>query len=72
MFTDRERRRLREWLETGEEDQWLLNLFADVRGSMNRITGDVELLTLVARRLREERRIVGRCRLPRGSGLASR
>jgi hypothetical protein len=67
VFTDRERRRLRAWLETGEEDQWLLNLFVDLRVSMDRITGDVELLTAVARRLREEGRIAGRARLP-GSG----
>ncbi|MBK5191338.1 MAG: hypothetical protein JJE19_07590 [Methanosarcinales archaeon] len=64
MFTDRDRVRLRAWLESGVEDDGTRMLFVSVRRNLNRITGDVELLVAVARRLREGR-MMGRARLPR-------
>ena len=41
-----------------------------MRRSLNRITGDVELLVAVARRLQEEGRWMGRATLPRDLGRA--
>ncbi len=72
IFTDLERRKLRRWLETGEETQDLRNIFVDLRGSLDRVVGDVELMVAVARRLRERGRIGGRVVMRRGSGSASR
>jgi hypothetical protein len=72
IFTDLERRKLRRWLETGEETQDLRNIFVDLRGSLDRVVGDVELMVAVARRLRERGRIGGRAVMRRGSGSASR
>jgi len=60
IFTDLERRKLRRWLETGEETQDLRNIFVDLRGSLDRVVGDVDLMVAVARRLREKGRIAGR------------
>ncbi len=60
IFTDLERRKLRHWLETGEETQDLRNIFVDLRSSMDRVSGDVDLMVAVARKLREEGRIAGR------------
>ena len=72
LFTDRDRERLRAWLESGVEDDGTRMIFVGVRRGMSRITGDVELLVAVARRLRAEGRMMGRARLPRGLGEAVR
>ena len=64
LFTDRDRERLRAWLESGAEDDGTRMLFVSVRRNLNRITGDVELLVAVARRLQREGRWMGRARLP--------
>jgi hypothetical protein len=50
LFTDRDRGRLRAWLESGVEDDGTRMIFVSVRRSLNRITGDVGLLVAVARR----------------------
>ena len=65
LFTDRDRERLRAWLESGVEDDGTRMLFVSVRRNLNRITGDVGLLVAVARRLQREDRWMGRTRLPR-------
>jgi len=72
IFTDNDRRRLRRWLETGEEDDTTRMLFVDIRKSLNRITNDVTLLTEVAKELRARGRVAGRARLPRRLGSLSR
>ncbi len=72
LFTDRDRERLRGWLESGEEDDGTRMIFVSVRRNLNRITGDVELLAAVARRLREEGRWMGRARLPGRLGALAR
>ena len=51
LFTDRDRERLRAWLESGAEDDGTRMIFVSVRRNLVRITGDVELLVAVARRL---------------------
>ena len=48
LFTDRDRVRLRAWLESGAEDDGTRMLFVSVRRNLNRITGDVGLLVAVA------------------------
>ncbi len=72
LFTDRDRERLRLWLESGVEDDGTRIIFVVVRRSMDRIAGDVELLVAVARRLKAEGRMMGRARLPGGLGEAVR
>jgi predicted signal transduction protein with EAL and GGDEF domain len=72
LFTDRDRERLRLWLESGVEDDGTRMLFVGVRRSMGRIVGDVELLVAVARRLRAVGRMMGRARLPGDLGEAVR
>ncbi|MCW3979424.1 MAG: hypothetical protein NWF12_06705 [Candidatus Bathyarchaeota archaeon] len=64
LFTDRDRERLRAWLESGVEDDGTRMLFVAVRRSLNRITHDVGLLARVARGLQAEGRWDGRARLP--------
>lgn len=71
VFTSRDRVRLECWLETGLEDGATLALFVEVRRSLDRLVGDVELLRRVCVRLREEGRLAGRGRLPRGFGRRS-
>ena len=72
LFTDRDRERLRAWLESGVEDDGTRMVFVSVRRSLARITGDVALLVEVARRLRAEGRLAGRARLPGELGRAAR
>ena len=72
LFTDRDRERLRAWLESGVEDDGTRMLFVGVRRSMDRIVGDVGLLAAVVRRLREEGRLMGRARLPGRLGVLAR
>ncbi len=71
IFTSRDRVRLEGWLETGLEDGVTLGLFVEVRRSLDRLVGDLELLRRVCVRLREEGRMAGRGRLPRGFGRRS-
>ena len=52
IFTDNERRRLRKWLETGEEDTTTRSIFVNIRRNLNMITDDVGLLMDVAKMLR--------------------
>ena len=72
LFTDRDRERLRAWLESGVEDDGTRMLFVAVRRNLDRITGDVGLLAAVARRLQEEGRWAGRARLPGRLGALAR
>ncbi len=65
IFTDNEVRRLKRWLETDEEDDTTRQIFVQVRRNLNNLTVQVQLLTLVARKLRGQGRIAGRARLPR-------
>lgn len=68
IFTENEVRRLKRWLETGEEDDTTRQIFVQIRRNMNTLTKHVHLLTLVARELRVQGRIAGRARLPRDLG----
>lgn len=63
IFTDRDRERLRAWLESGVEDDGTRMIFVGIRRSLNRISGDVGLLVEVARGLQAEGRWYGRARL---------
>jgi hypothetical protein len=72
IFTDRDRERLRAWLESGVEDAGTRMLFVGVRRGMGRISRDVELFVAVARRLRAEGRMMGRARLPGALGEMAR
>lgn len=72
LFTDRDRERLRAWLESGVEDDGMRMIFVGVRRGMDRIANDVELFVAVARRLSAEGRMTGRARLPGGFGEAVR
>ena len=72
LFTDRDRERLRAWLESGEEDDGTRMIFVGVRRNLNRIAGDVGLLAAVARRLQEEGRWMGRARLPGRLGVLAK
>ena len=72
LFTDRDRERLRAWLESGVEDDGTRMVFVSVRRNLNRITGDVGLLAAVARRLQAEGRWMGRARLPRDMAKVAR
>ena len=65
IFTDNEVRRLKRWLETDEEDDTTRQIFVQVRRNLNSLTDQVQLLTLVARKLRAQGRMAGRARLPR-------
>jgi hypothetical protein len=65
IFTDRDRVRLRAWLESRVEDAGTRMLFAGVRRSLGRIAADVGLMVDVARGLRSLDGWEGRARLPR-------
>ncbi len=72
IFTDRDRERLRAWLESGAEDDGTRVLFVAVRRNLNRISGDVGLMAEVARRLQSLDRWQGRARLPGRLGALAR
>jgi len=72
LFTDRDRERIRAWLESGVEDDGTRMLFVAVRRSLNRIANDAGLLARVARRLQAEGRWMGRARLPGRLGELAR
>ena len=65
IFTESERRRLRRWLETGEEDATTRMLFVGVRRNLNELRADLGLMLEVARELRSRGRFTGRATLPR-------
>lgn len=65
IFTGDEVRRLRNWLETGEEDQTTRILFSRMRKNLPHLRADLELLLEVTKKLREEGRLRKRMRLPR-------
>ena len=65
IFTRNDDRRLKQWLETKEEDDVTRKIFVQIRRNINKLTEDVHLLTLVARELRAQGRIAGRARLTR-------
>ena len=72
LFTDRDRERLRAWLESGVEDDGTRMIFVAMRRSLRRIVVDVDLMVLVLRRLRAEGRLMGRARLPGDLGRTVR
>ena len=72
LGTDRDRERLRAWLESGAEDDGTRMVFVGVRRGLSRITGDVGLLVAVVRRLQAEGRMMGRARLPGELARAAR
>ena len=60
ILTDRERRLLRAWLETGEEAEDLPRLFTWIRRSIPRLTEDTDLILSTIRELKRRRRWRGR------------
>ena len=60
IFTERERRLLREWLEEGEETGETLKVFTQIRQSVPQLVEDVDLMLGVIRELRRLRRWRGR------------
>ncbi|MCK4399669.1 hypothetical protein KAV46_01685 [Candidatus Bathyarchaeota archaeon] len=71
ILTEDDRRRLRNWLETGEEDKTLKNLFTKMRRSLPTLRDDMLLIIGARKRLRAERRWKRRLRNPRGFGSPS-
>jgi hypothetical protein len=65
IFTDSERKRLIQWLQTGEEDDTTRMIFVAVRRNTNHLTNDLNLLRLTATKLRAEGRWMGKTRLPK-------
>ena len=64
IFTDRDRERLRRWLETGEEDDSTRNLFVNIRRELPRLNSDLDLLLRTAKKLRLKGRFDIRMTLP--------
>jgi hypothetical protein len=60
ILTERERRLLRVWLETGEEAEDLPRLFTWIRQSIPRLTEDTDLILKAIRELKRRRRWRGR------------
>ena len=60
IFTERDRRLLRRWLESGEEDGEARKLFTGIRQSVPQLAEDVDLMLRVIRELRRMRRWRGR------------
>jgi hypothetical protein len=69
VFTELERRRLREWLETGEEDQGTRELFMLMRRNAPQLIKDMKLLILMSKKLRGLNRWESRKRAPSGFRL---
>ena len=70
IFTDVERRRLRAWLEGGDEDQSVVKIFVEIRRNLTPMKKDVEILSQVIQRLRKEGRLMGRVRLHERSNVS--
>lgn len=60
IFTERERRLLEEWLETGEETGETLKVFTWIRRNFPHLGKDLDLMFKVIRELRRQRRWKGR------------
>ena len=69
IFTERERRLLEEWLESGVETAETRRLFTWIRQRMSVLRGDLVLMLRVIRELRRRRRWRGN--LAGGSGFGS-
>ena len=72
ILTEDDRRRLRRWLETGEEDKTLRNLFTTMRRCLPTLRDDMLLIIRARKRLRAEGRWKRRLRDPRGFASSSR
>ena len=60
IFTERDRRLLRRWLESGEEDGETRKLFTGIRQNISQLAEDVDLMLRVIRELRRRHRWWGR------------
>jgi hypothetical protein len=56
FFTEKEREMLVRWLETGETDQQLMNLFTSIRKNTPVLRADLRLLLVVLRKKSAEKR----------------
>lgn len=65
IFTDNDRKRLRRWLETGEEDDTTRMLFVHIRRNVPQIRRDLGLMLEVINELRLQGRFAGRMPLSR-------
>jgi len=70
IFTARERRLLKRWLEEGEEIQDTRDTFTKIRRNLPQIRRDVKLMLRVVRELQRQRRWRRRLRMPQASGSA--
>jgi len=65
IFTDAEIERIFKWLRTGEEDDALRMTFVEIRRSLRRLFVHMEIMVMVEKELRRQRRWRGRVTLPR-------
>ena len=66
ILTELDRRRLLDWLETGEETQGERDLFTDMRDGFPQLVKDMKLLIRVRRQLQTQCRWRGKPRQPPG------
>ena len=72
IFTDKERRRLKRWLETGDENGMTRKLFYQIRQNTMVLVRDVELLLKVRKELKRSGRWGRRLSSRQRSEFASR
>ena len=56
ILTEKDRERLKKWLNKGNENQNVLNIFSDLRRDFPRLRDDILLIIKVIRRLQQKRR----------------
>lgn len=56
ILKEKERRKLKTWLETGEEDKYTSNLLTRLRASLPRLIDDILLLIKTRKRLKARNR----------------
>lgn len=68
IFSEKERRLLEEWLETGIESQEARNLHYKIRKNLTLLRQDMNLILSIARKLQEQKRWKGRLSSRSGFG----
>ncbi len=53
ILTDNDRRKLKKWIQTGQETQKTRNLFTDLRKSLPRLKDDMILILKIRTRLKD-------------------
>ena len=62
VLTEKERRKLSIWLETGEEDKFTRNVFSTLRASLPRLIDDILLIIKTRKKLKRKKRWMKRQR----------